>query len=153
MKPSEMKTNSGINTALKIELTPQQVTNFHNSFNINADSEKEPAKILSAVLNNTVNLTPRKRQIFRSEAPIYNDYMKGGTGDDKEELSIHKINSNLSKLCTQGKELKDKDGKGLGIFLIPFKIADRSYCWTLLSKQSLEHQLQIAKGEKIKDKK
>jgi len=151
MKTSEMKNNtSGSNT---LHIDGKEIAPFNNSFNINTDSEKEPAKILSNVLNAEPILNQRRRQQFRDSAPSYSDYAVK-EGENKDELDIKKINENLSKFCLNARELKDKaTNKGTGIYLVPFKIANRSYCWTLLSRLSLQHQLQHAKGNKVKDNK
>lgn len=153
MKPSEIANKVSSSKALHLELTPDQIKNFHTSFNINEDSEKQPAKIISKILNNTVVMNTKGRQNFRDFAPIFNDYKIGGTEANRDDLSIVKINTDMAKLCTQARELKTKDGKPSTLFLVPFKVADGSYCWTILSKESLKHQLDRAKGNKMKDSK
>ena len=153
MKTSEIKNRLSTSNGLVLDIDTKAIENFNSTFIINNDSEKEPAKIINKVFSKTVALSQPDRKHLRNDALMYDDFMVGGTGENKNELNISKINSEISKLCLGAREILTKDKKKTGIFLVPFKVASRQYCWTLISKNSLQHQIELLKGNKIKDNK
>lgn len=153
MKTSEIKNRSASSDGLYLDIDTKEIEKFNNTFVINTDSEKEPAKILKNIFDKTVVLTQPDRKHFRNDALLYEDYQNGGSAENKNELNITKINNDITKLCLQAREIKTKEKKSTGIFLVPFKVASRQYCWTLLSKDSLKNQIELLKGNKIKDNK